>query len=72
MQVTPAVFRGIAAGLAASSVLCRANGSHLLLVDVGVDHDVSAVTGKAASSDGCSITVRHEKVRLFPSPLGPA
>ncbi len=42
-QVTPAVFRAIAAGKAASSVLCAANGCQLHLLDVGVDADVAAV-----------------------------
>jgi NaMN:DMB phosphoribosyltransferase len=46
-QVTPAVFRAIAAGKAASSVLCAAQGCDLHLVDVGVAADLSSVAAAA-------------------------
>jgi copper(I)-binding protein len=56
--VTPAMFAAIAAGGAASSVLCRANDvKHLELVDVGVDADVSHVRAGAPG-----ISVAHNKV----------
>jgi NaMN:DMB phosphoribosyltransferase len=42
-QVTPAIFRAIAAGKAASSVLCAAHGCQLHLLDVGVDADLESV-----------------------------
>lgn len=53
------MFRNIASGNSASSVLCRANSCHLHLVDVGVDADVSDV---APRPDSSFITVTHAKV----------
>eukprot|EP00890_Picochlorum_soloecismus_P001971 jgi/Picsp_1/2775/NSC_01003-R1_nicotinate-nucleotide--dimethylbenzimidazole phosphoribosyltransferase len=42
-SVTLPVFRGVATGLAASSVLCDTNGCNLDLVDVGVDGEIGEV-----------------------------
>lgn len=56
-QVTPAIFRAIAKGQAASSVLASAHGIRMVLVDVGVDADVADVQG---SDSG--VQVRHAKV----------
>eukprot|EP00873_Tetraselmis_striata_P005070 jgi/Tetstr1/425334/TSEL_015783.t1 len=55
--VTTAIFRAIAKGQAASSVLSAAQGMTLMLVDVGVDADVADLQG-----DGVNVVVRHAKV----------
>lgn len=57
-EATTAVFRDIASGGAASSVLCGVNNCLLDLVDVGVDAEVGEVA-KAAEH----ITVTHAKIR---------
>ena len=63
-QVTQSIFKAIAKGQAASSVLSAANGTRLVLVDVGVDGDVTCVNG-----DGIDIIdVRHSKVRGWRQP----
>ena len=56
-QVTQSIFRAIARGQAASNVICAANSMRLVLVDVGIDGDVTNATG-----NGSSILVRHAKV----------
>lgn len=54
-SVTLPVFRGVATGLAASSVLCATNGCNLDLVDVGVDGEIGDVIR----------TRSNEHVRVF-------
>lgn len=58
-SVTPAMFATIAAGKAASNVLAATNGCRVILVDVGVDADVSSTQ----PSDPAAVTVLHRKVR---------
>jgi nicotinate-nucleotide--dimethylbenzimidazole phosphoribosyltransferase len=67
--VTQAVFRSLAAGISGTAVLARSAGASLVVVDVGVDGDMTQVQGSAAS-----ITVRHGKVRKGTEDLrdGPA
>lgn len=59
-QVTPAMYAAIAAGQAASSVLCAANDCYLSVVDVGIDSDVQHIKAAAAAPH---ITTVHSKVR---------
>jgi len=54
------VFRGIASGGAASTVLCAANDATLFLVDVGLDAEVADVEAADAASH---VIVLHEKIR---------
>lgn len=56
-SVTPAMFGAIARGQAASSVLAAANGCRVVLTDVGVDGDVTNITGSHLPT-----TVLHKKV----------
>lgn len=56
LQLTPAVFAAIAAGRAASSVLCAANGCSLELVDVGIDADVA--TAQEPPAVGANATTK--------------
>ncbi len=56
-QVTQALFPAIAAGQAASAVVCAVNDCELELVDVGVDADISSV-----SSSNAQVHVHHQKV----------
>lgn len=58
LQVTPAMFAAIAAGQAASSVLCAANQCHLRVIDVGIDSDVQHIPAGPARH----ITALHNKV----------
>lgn len=54
--LTASVFRALAGGGSACATLCVANGVALEVVDVGVDADLSRVTGAAG------ITVVHAPV----------
>ena len=59
------MFAAIAAGQAASSVLCAANDCQLLLVDVGVDGDLlaeGALGGGGAHIEG-GRHILHRKVK---------
>lgn len=67
--VTQAIFRSLAAGISGTAVLARSAGASLVVVDVGIDGDVSQVDGSSPS-----ILVRHNKVRSGTDDLrqGPA
>lgn len=58
-QVTPAMYAAIAAGQAASSVLCAANQCRLNIVDVGIDADIQHIN----AAPGSHIRALHNKVR---------
>jgi nicotinate-nucleotide--dimethylbenzimidazole phosphoribosyltransferase len=60
-SVTLPVFRGVAIGLAASSVLCATNGCNLDLVDVGVDGEIGEIPWTRSNEH---VTVfRNDRVR---------
>lgn len=60
-SVTQAVFRALAAGKSGTAVLCKASGwSHLTVVDVGINGDVSSV--RPPPGEEGAITVAHTKV----------
>jgi nicotinate-nucleotide--dimethylbenzimidazole phosphoribosyltransferase len=66
-SVTPALFKAIARGQAASTVLAAANDCKVILTDVGIDGDVSWTQPATPNT-----TLLHRKVRSLVQPVTPA
>lgn len=56
-SVTQAIFRALAAGISATAVLTKSVGAHLVVVDAGIDGDVSQV-----ESQDSEVTIVHAKI----------